>query len=147
MPTITRTFTVSTPPAVVLDYLEDFARAEEWDPGTVHCRRTSQGPIVVGSTWHNESKILGVSTELDYVLTVRTDDRVVFEGRNKSAKTADDITVRPQDGGSQITYRAVIAMQGAAKLSSPVMKLVFEWIGAKTVRQLSDALERQAPAA
>lgn len=147
MPTISRTFSVSTQPDVVLDYLEDFARTEEWDPGTVRCWLTSEGPIAVGSTWHNESRFFGISTELDYTLTTRTDDRVVFEGRNKSARTTDDLTVAAEGTGSRVTYRAIIEMERAAVLTAPIMRLLFEWIAGKTVRQLSAALEKRGSAA
>ena len=68
MTTVSRTFDVRPDPAVVIDYLKDFSNAEEWDPGTESCTRTDAGPVVVGSTWHNRSKIAGVSTELTYTL-------------------------------------------------------------------------------
>ena len=66
MTTVSRTFDVRPEPAVVVDYLKDFSHAEEWDPGTESCTRIDAGPVQVGSTWHNVSKIAGVSTELTY---------------------------------------------------------------------------------
>ena len=38
MPSVQRTFTVTPPPAEVLDYLKDFANATEWDPFCVQDR-------------------------------------------------------------------------------------------------------------
>lgn len=132
MTTVTRTFTVSPPPAVVLDYLKDFTHAEEWDPGTQSCTRLDSGPVAVGSRWHNTSKIAGVSTELTYELTELTADHLVLVGTNDSATSTDTITVRPHAEGSEVTYQAVIEMQGAAKLASPLVKLVFEKVGSDT---------------
>lgn len=143
MPTVSRTFTVSPGPPVVLDYLKDFTNAEEWDPGTERCTRNDSGPIAVGSTFHNVSKIAGVSTELTYTLERLTEDTVVLVGRNETATSTDTITVTPTSGGgSEITYEAVIEMSGAAKLASPAIKLVFEKIGNDVEKDMTQALNR-----
>ena len=140
MTTVTRTFAVDPAPATVIDYLRDFAHAEEWDPGTERCTRTDSGPIEPGATWHNVSKIAGVSTELDYTLTELTSDKIVLVGKNDTATSTDTITVRPAGTGSEITYRADIEMHGAAKLATPVVKLVFEKIGGETAKQMTQVL-------
>ncbi|PJJ47847.1 carbon monoxide dehydrogenase subunit G [Mumia flava] len=145
MPTISRTFDVAVPPAAALEYLEDFAHAQEWDPGTQRCVRNDDGPIGVGSSWFNESKIYGVSTSLEYTLQERTDERLVFVGVNKSATSTDRITVTPNGEGSRITYVAEIELSGLTRLMDPVMKVVFERIGDEVVRDMTAALERLTP--
>ncbi|WP_229051595.1 SRPBCC family protein [Aeromicrobium sp. Leaf350] len=142
MTTISRTFTVQPTPAVVLDYLKDFANAEEWDPGTETCQQIDSGPVEVGTRWHNVSKIAGVSTELVYELVELTDSRVVFTGSNDSASTTDTIEVVPAGDGSEITYTAEIEMKGAAKLGTPFVKLVFEKIGSDTEDDMTTVLDR-----
>lgn len=143
MTTITRTFTVQPEPAAVLAYLEDFANAEEWDPGTESCTQIGEGPVVVGTRWHNTSKIMGVSTELEYVLVERTDQNVVFTGENDTASTRDTIRVVPTGhGGSEITYTADIDLKGVAKLGTPVVKVVFEKIGSDTEEDMVTVLNR-----
>jgi carbon monoxide dehydrogenase subunit G len=138
--TVTRTFTVNHPPEIVIDYLKDFRHAEQWDPGTESCQRTDDGPIVVGATWHNTSKIAGASTELTYTLEKLTGDTIVLVGRNDTATSTDTITVRPAGSGSEITYRADIEMKGAAKLAAPVVKLALEKIGNDTEKQMIEVL-------
>lgn len=101
MPTAERTFTVTPSPEVVLDYLKDFAHAEQWDPGTEKCLQNGTGPIEVGTSWHNESKVAGNTTELTYTLTELTTDRVVFVGENATVRTTDTISVTPAGEGSQ----------------------------------------------
>jgi carbon monoxide dehydrogenase subunit G len=144
MTTISRTFTVNPAPSVVLDYLKDFSHAEEWDPGTEKCERLDSGAVAVGSRWHNTSKIAGVSTELEYELIELTESKVVFAGSNDSASTTDTITVLPSGSGvgSEITYDADIQMSGAAKLATPVVKLVFEKIGSDTEDDMITVLNR-----
>jgi carbon monoxide dehydrogenase subunit G len=144
MTTVSRTFDVRPQPSVVIDYLKDFSHAEEWDPGTESCTRQDAGPVEVGSTWHNVSKIAGVSTELTYRLEELTDDRIVLKGHNDTATSTDTITVVPSpDGpGSRITSEAVIELKGAAKIADPVMKVVFEKIGSDTEDDMTTVLNR-----
>ena len=144
MTTVSRTFDVRPSPQTVIDYLKDFGHAEEWDPGTESCTRNDSGPITVGSSWHNVSKIAGVSTELTYTLEKLTDDTIVIVGRNETATSTDTMTVVPASSGSgsQVTYEAVIEMSGAAKLAAPAVKLVFEKIGSDTEDDMTNVLNK-----
>jgi carbon monoxide dehydrogenase subunit G len=141
MTSVSRTFLVQPDPATVIDYLQDFAHAEEWDPGTVSCTQESPGDIRVGTRWHNRSKIAGVSTELTYTLQTLTPGRLVFHGENDSATTTDTITVQAKGGGSEITYDAVIEPKGAGRLAEPLLKVLFERIGTKTEAQMTEVLD------
>lgn len=144
MPTVERTFTVTPPPATVLEYLKDFTHTNEWDPGTDQTTRNGSGPVEVGSTWHNKSTIVGISTELEYTLTEISDSRLVFVGRNDTATTTDTITVVPDGTGSQLTYHVDLDMHGMAALASPAVKLVFEKVASDTEKQLTEVLNRLA---
>lgn len=141
MPSVQRTFTVTPPPAEVIAYLKDFHHAEEWDPGTQTCTQNGTGPVEVGTTWHNVSKVAGLSTELEYELTELTEDGLVFVGKNKGATSTDTISVVPNGSGSQITYRADLDMHGIASLAAPAMKLVFEKLADDTEKQLTKVLD------
>jgi carbon monoxide dehydrogenase subunit G len=140
MPIVQRSFTVDPTPSVVLDYLKDFSNAPEWDPGTESCTRTDQGPIAVGASWCNVSKVAGRTTELTYRLAEISPDHLVFRGENKSATSTDTITVRPDGGGSEVTYHADIQMHGLAKLASPAVKVLFERIANDTENQMTAVL-------
>jgi carbon monoxide dehydrogenase subunit G len=142
MPTVARSFTVTAPPPRVVDYLKDFGNTEEWDPGTQTCTRRGDGQICEGASWHNVSKIFGVTAELTYTLEKLTESTLVFVGENKSSTSTDTITVYPDDTGSRLTYRADLEMKGAAKILNPVMKLVFEKLASDTEKQLSAVLDQ-----
>ena len=109
-------------------------------PGRSRAPATTTARCARASTWHNVSKIAGVSTELTYTLEKRTSDSVVFVGRNDSATSTDTITAVPADGGTELTYRADLEFSGAAKLGAPIAKLVFEKIGSDTEKQLTEVL-------
>ena len=143
MPSVQRTFTVTPPPTEVIDYLKDFANATEWDPGTRSCTQNGSGPVEVGTTWHNVSKVAGLTTELEYELTELTGQGLVFVGRNKGATSTDTISVLPSGGGSEITYRADLDMHGIAALAAPAITLVFERLADETEEQLSAVLNRR----
>ena len=140
MPKVARSFSVSPSPQTVLGYLADFSRAEQWDPGTVTCTRVGDGPVAVGASWRNVSKVAGRSTELTYTLEKQTPDSLVFVGRNKGATSTDTITVVPDGAGSKLTYQADLELHGAAKLVGPAMKVIFERLASDTEKQLKVVL-------
>lgn len=134
---VERTFDVQAPPEVVVPYLADFANAEEWDPGTVSCARVGDGPVAVGTHWHNVSKFQGREVELDYELVELGADKVKLRGTNDSATSTDDITVVPSEsGGSRITYSATVEFNGAVKLFGPFLQPGFNKLADKTEEQL-----------
>ena len=141
---VTRTFTVDKPVEFVVDYLADFGHAEAWDPGTQSCTRTDgSGPVAVGATWHNVSKVLGRETELTYTLQTYEPGHVVLRGENKTATSTDDIRVADAGGGrSEVTYTADIELNGAAKLAGPIMKVEMERLGGKTEEQMKDVFAK-----
>ena len=140
MSTVSRTFTVHASPEVVLSYLADFSHAERWDPGTVKCVRRDAGPVAVGSSWDNSSKIAGISTELVYTLEQLTDEGIVLVGRNDTATSTETIEVSRHETGSTVTYTNELQFKGAAKLAGPLAKIVFEKVGNDTEKQLVETL-------
>lgn len=140
MVSVSRTFVVDKPVDTVLAYLADFSNAVTWDPGTQSCTPADSSPVAIGKTWHNVSKIAGVTTEIDYTLEEYDGSHVLLVGRNKTAKSEDRIAVRPHPEGSEVTYRAVITFNGAAKLGTPLIRLVFEYMGNKTETGIRSAV-------
>ena len=142
---IVREFDVPCPQEDAVAYLADFANAVEWDPGIVSCVRDGDpaAPVAPGATWTNVSKVLGRETTLTYELVTLTDDHVVLEGSNKTADSKDDITVTAVgERTSRIRYEATITFKGLAKLSAPLMALVFKGIADETVDDMTAALTR-----
>lgn len=133
---VSRTFTVPRPPEEVVAYLSDFSNAVAWDPGTVRCDRVGTGPVQVGSTWRNVSKVLGRETELEYVLVTLEPDHVVLRGTNKTATSTDDITVLPDPAGSG---RTVMSSVEVAVLLVPRSTT---WSGSRVTSTYSSSVSR-----
>lgn len=142
MPTVSRTFSVAAPPRTVIAYLTDFAHAAEWDAGTESCTQNGAGPVEVGTTWHNVSKIAGVTAELQYELVEVSDDQLVFIGKNDGSTSTDTISVTPSGTGSEVTYEAHLELHGVAKLAAPAMALMFEKLANDTQHQMTEVLNR-----
>ncbi|WP_009477294.1 SRPBCC family protein [Rhodococcus sp. JVH1] len=142
MAEVSRTFTVAAPLEKVVAYLRDFANTEAWDPGTDTCEQATTGPVAVGTEWHNVSSFFGRTTALTYRMTRDDPDHVVFEGRNGTAATSDDLAFeKVDDASTSITYRARLEFTGLARFADPVARLAFEVLAAKTVTQMTGVLE------
>ena len=139
---VERSFVVLPPVEEVVGYLKDFAHAEAWDPGTVHCTREgADGPVKVGTTWHNVSKVRGKETELSYRLERLESNRLTFVGKNKTATSNDDMTFEAATGGgTRITYKSDITFHGIFKLADPFMRKEFEGLGDQTVEKMTGVL-------
>ncbi len=137
---VSRTFTVDASAEAVTAYLADFGHAEQWDPGTRSCTRVGTGPVEVGATWHNVSKVLGRETELEYRLEQLDPGHIVLVGRNKTATSTDDITVRADGERSEVTYDATVELHGLAKLGAPIMQVEFNRLGDLTVTGIQRAV-------
>lgn len=135
MVSVQRTITVDKPLETVAGYLQDFAHAEEWDPGTRSCTRLDGGPVRVGSAWRNVSEFRGRQTELRYELIRLEPAHLTFRGRNKTATSVHDLTLRALEGRTTITYRADITFHGLARLAGPSMRREFDRLGGGVARR------------
>lgn len=142
MPTVSRTFTTTAPPEVVFDYLADFTNAEEWDPGTKSCERTS-GAGGVGTTYRNVSSFLGRETEITYTtVELEHPTRIRLTGRNEQFHGHDVLGIRAHDGGSEVTYTAQFSFHGKSKLAVPVVAAYLPFLARTTVEQMRGCLDR-----
>lgn len=142
---VSRTLTVRPDVATVVDYLRDFANAEQWDPGTVTCVRIGDGPVEIGTEWRNTSVFRGKETTLVYRLEQAGPTRLVFVGRNKTATSTDTITFRALDGGgTEVTYAVDVVFHGIARLADPFMRKEFDRLGDELVHTMATAVDKLA---
>ncbi|MFF0483033.1 SRPBCC family protein [Streptomyces sp. NPDC004435] len=139
MISVERVLVVGLPLPEFVSYMEDFAHAEEWDPGTVSCVRLDDGPVREGARWRNKSVFRGRTSELEYRLDVRESARLVFIGENKTVTAVDDLRFEPEGNGTRLTYRASLTFKGLAKLATPFLRSEFE--------RLADGVATRLPTA
>lgn len=142
MVTVSRTFTVSAPLDRVHAYLKDFANTVHWDPGTVQCVRTDQGPLQTGAQWVNTSTFMGRTAVLNYTLDVLEPQRLIFHGVNEKARSEDDISLEPEaDAAStRLTYRAQLTFSGVLRVASPLLRKPFERVADQVVERMRTVL-------
>ena len=144
MPSITRTFATTASPEAAHAYLADFRTAEEWDPGTRTCERTS-GDGGVGTTYRNVSSFLGRTVEITYTATeLVPPTHVHLRGTNESFEGHDVFEITPTSGGAQVAYTARMSFSGLSRLASPLVQAYLPLLASKTVDQLRACLDRQA---
>ena len=137
------TITSSTPPDAAFDGLADFTTVADWDPGVSRAVRVDSGDIVVGSAFDVDVALGGRDVTFRYVITeLARPDRVVLRAKRGPMVSLDTITVEPgPDGGSRVTYDAVLELRGVLKVADPLLALGFGKVGDRAAAGLADHLD------
>ncbi|WP_327302178.1 SRPBCC family protein [Streptomyces sp. NBC_01298] len=142
MITVQRGFIVGVPLEDLATYLADFGHAQDWDPGTVRCVRTDEGPVRPGATWNNTSRFRGRTTDLVYVLESRDAHQLVFAGANKTVAARDVMKFEPRSAtATRLTYTASLRFKGLARVAEPFLRSEFEALADKVAERLPIAAE------
>jgi len=76
------------PIEAVFDYLADFCRTVEWDPGVVEARRLTGGPVTLGSRFRVVVGLLGARFPIEYEITAfERPSRLVFSGGDSTIRS------------------------------------------------------------
>lgn len=123
------------------DYLADFSRTVEWDPGVVEGRKLTRGPVGLGSRFRVTVSVLGVRTPLEYEITeFERPSRLVLSGGDASLRSVDELTFVSRDGGTRVTYEACLELVGIRRLADPILDLLFQRVGRLAVRGLRERM-------
>ena len=140
------TATVDSPhaPSEVFAYLSDFSSAEEWDPGVVEAERLDDAPVTEGSEFRLVTRFLRRNPTLTYrVVEYRPPSTVTFRGVNSSVVSTDRITFEPWDGGTRVTYDAVLVLKGPLRIADPLLALVFNRVGDRALAGMRRTLQAE----
>ena len=125
------------PPAEVFGYLADMSRFDEWDPGISRAEQVAGDGPGVGSAYEMDAS----GTTFRYEVQAHEPDHLLHAvGDAKRFVSDDRITVEPDGEGSLVTYEADLRLKGWLRIGDPVLGLVFERIGAKSIAGLADEL-------
>jgi hypothetical protein len=128
------------------DYLADFSRTVEWDPGVVEARRLTRGPVRVGSLFRVVVSTLGRRIPLEYEVTeFERPSRLVLVGGDSSLRSIDEMTFVSRPGGTRVTYEARLELTGVRRLADPILDLLFQRIGRLAVRGLRERMSVGRP--
>lgn len=145
MPKVSASVVVPASPQETFDYLANFANTAEWDPGVAEARRSSSGPIGVGTTFELVAIFRGRKIAVTYEITVyEPASRVVLVGKNKRFTGTDDIRISPEGEGTRVGWNADFQMEGIGKLFQPFLGGVFEKLSLEAMDGLERTLGRPA---
>ncbi len=112
------------------DYLADFSRTRDWDPGVRGARRLTQGGIGLGSRFRVEVSFFGRRSALDYeIVSYDRPSRLVLEGGDDRLRSIDEITFTARPDGTRVTYEARLELGSGLSLLDPALDRVFQRIG------------------
>ena len=132
---------VPVPVEEAFDYLADFSRTADWDPGVSDAERLGSGPIGVGSRFRVVVSFLGQSLPIEYeIATYERPTRLVLRGGDDGFRSIDEITFVPRGRGTRVTYEARLELSGIRRLADPLLDLVFQRIGRQAARGLRERL-------
>ena len=141
--TLDRTIIVPGDPEAVFDYVADFATTQEWGPGIESSRKTSDGPVGMGSEFELTAVFMGRKLRTTYrIVGYDRPNQVVVKGGTNQFTSTDTITVTPIDGRVQVGYRAVFELGGPLRLAEPFLRGTFAKLADKAVGGLEAKLSR-----
>ena len=140
------TIEVPRPINEVFAYGSNFGNIAQWDPGVTESRKSSRGPIAVGTEFELRIRFGPRSIPMTYVVReYEPPKRVVLEGKGDSIHALDDIRFASTPGGTRITYTADISMLGAFSCAERWLKGPLDRVGKNAVQGLQAALTDEPP--
>jgi carbon monoxide dehydrogenase subunit G len=131
---------IERPAEQVWDYFTNVANDPEWNPSAIKSRKTSDGPLGVGSTFHVVRKMSG-PMKLEYTEYSRP-LRWALRGVGRGITFTYSADLTPSGAGTELTSQMNLEPKGFLKLLTPVL-------GSVTSKQLSQthaALKRKLEA-
>lgn len=137
------TITVNEDIEAVFDYVADFRHIEQWDSSVSKSDKITQGPVSVGTVYRLSLRYAGVSTQMEYTISVyERPSKVVLEGRGDSFRAVDTIQFSSGETGTRIEYQADIMLEGASGWREAVLKPLLRSAGKKAMHRLQKGFRR-----
>lgn len=126
------------------DYVADFARTPEWDPGVVGAERLDDGPVGTGSRFRVMVRTMGrVSPMMYRIVEHDRPHRLVLEGSNRQTRATDVITFFPAgEQRTRVHWRLDLELLGAGRWVEPFMGPVLHRLGRVALDGLARRLIR-----
>jgi uncharacterized protein YndB with AHSA1/START domain len=135
--TETATVRIERPVEEVFDYFTDISNDREWNPFLKEARKTSEGPLGVGTTFFVVRKMSG-PMNVEYTEYVRP-TRWALRGTARPGSMSFVAEFAPAEGGTQITINMALQPKGVFALLTPVMRSQLP----KQIEQVHEALKRK----
>ena len=128
---------IERPAEQVWDYFTDVGNDPEWNPSAIKARKTSDGPLGVGSTFHVVRKMSG-PMDLEYTEYSRP-LRWTLRGTGRGMSFTYAAELKPSGSATELTSHMNLDPKGVFKLLGPVLGSVTR----KQLDQVHAALKRK----
>jgi len=115
------TITIRRPPDVVFDYLATFENVPRWNYAIAETRRTSSGPVGIGSSYWQRRTIPAPGEEAFVVIEYEPPTRLAIRGDLGAFSGTLTYILSPIDEGTSLTNEADLAGRGLAGLLGPLV--------------------------
>jgi carbon monoxide dehydrogenase subunit G len=122
MTTITQSVTINRPVAEVWAFISNFENTTRWSRGVLEARRTSDGPLGVGSTLETVVRAFGRRRTADYLVTEYEPNRAfAFEVTSGPMTSRARYSVEPAGAGTRLTAAGEAEVTGVYRLLAPLL--------------------------
>lgn len=136
---------INRPVEEVFRYVINSENAPKWKSRLLKVKRTSQGPVGVGTTEIHVGKILGWRPETKVEITAyEPDKKVGFKTVSGPLSAKGEITFESVEGGTKVTITAGRQPSGFLKLIGPLVAGVAQKQLETDLVKLKEVLEQQA---
>lgn len=117
---------VSRPIEEVFSFAADLENDPKWHPRCLESKRTTEGPLGVGTKYREVYNFMGRLEILMEITEFEPNKKVAFKGTPTGGPMApqDVITFQQVEGGTRVTYLTTPVVRGLFKLLDPLMSLM-----------------------
>ena len=136
---------INRPVEEVFDYVVDPNNTAQWAGPVVEAKKTSDGPVGLGSTSKRVTQFLGRTMESTYEIT-EFEPHSYYRDKTTSGPVPmkSRISVDSVKEGAKVTIEGEIEAAGFFKLAEPLLSRMAKRQIATDVQTLKDMLEAQA---
>jgi hypothetical protein len=112
---------VNRPPAEVFTFVSDLENDPPWS-GAAELRRTSPGPLGVGTTFRQRDRFLGRPLELSMaVVGYQSNHQIALRATSRGLSLAGARTVQPVGAATRLTVTGGGHARGVLRLAEPLL--------------------------
>ena len=136
---------INRPIEEVFAVVSNLENNPKWSSTFLEVKKTSEGPIGVGTTWQAAQKALGQRLESEVEVTEYEPNRKCAQ-KSKSGPIPAKIwqTYEPVEGGTQVTVALEAEVGGFFKLAEPLVKTMVKRNIETDFANLKDLMESHA---
>ncbi len=113
---------INRPVEEVFAVLSNYENNPKWISASIEAKKTSQGPIGVGTTWRTVVKFLGRRIEGENEVTEYEPNRgYAVKSKSGPFPVENGVTFERVEGGTRVTLTTVAEPGGFFKLAEPLL--------------------------